>query len=151
MLAVSRLREVSQFVMPDAPADGGTGGACKDCDEISSMVSGGLRLHCAKHQLERLLPVERKVLSPQTQVELAERLKAERPGYRLGDQVHGPWCELIHEENRWWAFVSLPITVNWGDGISGPEDFRDGAKRIATTHAVFADEMIAEAKRRGRL
>jgi hypothetical protein len=51
----------------------------------------------------------------------------------------------------WWeAFLKLPVNVQWVDG-AGPADFREGAKRIAGVNAVFADEMIAEAKRRGRL
>jgi hypothetical protein len=97
------------------------------------------------------LPI-RTNLSAEAQAELAERIKAERPGYRLGDQVHGPWCELIHEENRWWdAFISLPVTVECGSAVGGPDDYIEGAKRIAGVHAVFADAMIAEAKKRGRI
>jgi hypothetical protein len=68
-------------------------------------------------------------------------MDAERPEVRLGDQVHGPWCELIHEENRWWeVFVAVlnPASRPW-------------LTVAVENSAAVADAAIAVAKKLGRL
>lgn len=85
----------------------------------------------------------RKPLSPEAHAELAERIKAERPGYRLGDQVHGPWCELIHAENRWWQVFCAALPYWQSSAGDAPQP--------SVAAANEADYAIAEAKKRGRL
>lgn len=104
-------------------------------------------------------PRERKHISVEAQVELAERLKAERPGYRLGDQVHGPWCELIHEENRWWEAFNQALNPAARAYLRASEQRKfdqplpvdSTAERCAERAAVIADAAIAAAKKRNRL
>lgn len=104
-------------------------------------------------------PMERKMLSPQTQVELAERVKAERPGYRLGDQMHGPWCELIHEENRWWEVFSSALNPASRAYLRAAEQRKLDAplpadstvEKCVERAAAVADAAIAAARKRGRL
>ena len=95
----------------------------------------------------------RKVLSVQAQVELAERLKAERPGYRLGDQVHGPWCDLIHEENRWWEAFNSALNPACRSWLRSADQVVDTPSLAIQVHraADIADGAVAEAKKRGRL
>lgn len=97
-------------------------------------------------------------LSDAVRAQLRERMSDERPGVRLGDQMHGPWCELAHEENRWWeVFVSVlnPASRPWLRGsdkhlaVGGDES--EGADHCIFNAATFADQAIAEAKSRGRL
>ncbi len=75
-------------------------------------------------------------LSEGAENELRRRMSEERPGVRLGDQLHGPWCELVHEENRWWeVYLRAVADPTCSPGIA----------------ADLADAAIAEAKKRGKL
>jgi hypothetical protein len=87
----------------------------------------------------------------QDKATLRGAMDAERPEVRLGDQVHGPWCELIHEENRWWeVFVAVlnPASRPW---LRENADAEIGLTVAVENSAAVADAAIAVAKKLGRL